>query len=135
MVMASRLAQLVLEDLERLAGARPRVMVAFSGGVDSTVLAHILQKQRRKLGGLRLVHVDHGLQSVSRDWSRHCEAQARAWKVEFTSLAAKLTIRRGESPEAAARDARYALLARELRAGEVLVTAQHQDDQVETLLL
>jgi len=134
-VMASRLAQLVLEDLERLAGARPRVMVAFSGGLDSTVLAHALIKQRRKLGGLRLVHIDHGLQPASRDWSRHCGAQARVWKVEFTSLAAKLTLRRGESPEAAARDARYALLARELRAGEVLVTAQHQDDQAETLLL
>lgn len=135
MVMASRFAQLVLEDLERLAGARPRVVAAFSGGLDSTVLAHALIKQRRKLGGLRLVHIDHGLQPASRDWSRHCGAQARAWKVEFKSLAAKLTIRRGESPEAAARDARYALLARELRTGEVLVTAQHQDDQVETLLL
>ena len=51
--------------LLELAGPKPRVGVAFSGGVDSTVLAHLLVKQRRKLGGLRLLHVDHGLQAAS----------------------------------------------------------------------
>ena len=58
--------------LLELAGPKPRVALAFSGGVDSTVLAHLLVKQRRKLGGLRLLHVDHGLQAASGEWSRHC---------------------------------------------------------------
>ena len=121
--------------LLELAGPRPRVVVAFSGGLDSTVLAHRLAAQRRKLGGLRLVHVDHGLQPMSQDWSRHCARQARAWRLPFVSLPARVNPARGESLEAAARDARYALLAKELAPGEVLVTAQHLDDQVETLLL
>jgi tRNA(Ile)-lysidine synthase len=121
--------------LVRLTGARPRVVVAFSGGVDSTVLAHALVRARRKLGGLRLVHVDHRLQAASAQWSRRCARQARAWGVAFVGLRAHIHLDRGHSPEAAARDARYALLAATMQPGEVLVTAHHQDDQVETLLL
>jgi tRNA(Ile)-lysidine synthase len=121
--------------LLELTGPKPKVVIAYSGGLDSTVLAHRLSKQRRELGGLRLVHVDHGLQATSKDWSRHCARQARAWRLPFVSLSARLDPARGDSLEAAARDARYALLALELAPGEVLVTAQHRDDQVETLLL
>ncbi|HEX6398224.1 MAG TPA: tRNA lysidine(34) synthetase TilS [Steroidobacteraceae bacterium] len=121
--------------LLELTGPRPHVAVAFSGGIDSTVLAHALAKRRRRLGSLRLLHVDHGLQAASHDWSRHCARVARSLGVPFVSLEATIRRKRGESPEAAARDARYALLEMVLEPGEVLVTAQHRDDQVETLLL
>jgi tRNA(Ile)-lysidine synthase len=120
--------------LAALAGRTPRVMVAFSGGMDSTVLVHLLVKQRRKLGSLRLAHVDHGLQSASADWSRHCARLAHLWGVPILKLQARI-VRGKASPEAAARDARYALLAQVMEPGEVLVTAQHRDDQAETLLL
>lgn len=116
-------------------GPKPRIAVAYSGGLDSTALAHALLKNRRQLGSLRLLHVDHGLQAASAGWSRHCARMAKRWKLPFVSLRAKLQVKRGESIEAAARDARYELLGNELAAGEILVTAQHQDDQAETLLL
>jgi tRNA(Ile)-lysidine synthase len=125
----------VVETLLRLTGKRPQVLVAFSGGIDSTVLAHALVAHRRKFASLRIAHVDHGLQAASGEWSRHCARQARVWRLPFVSLRADIQRRRGESPEAAARDARYALLASAMRPGEVLVTAQHEDDQAETLLL
>jgi tRNA(Ile)-lysidine synthase len=118
-----------------LAGSKPRVAVAFSGGLDSTVLAHALLKARRKFANLRLLHVDHGLQSASAGWARHCAGLARRWRVPIVVMRASIARRKGESPEAAARDARYSLLAQALEPGEVLVTAQHQDDQAETLLL
>ncbi len=121
--------------LIELVGLKPRVALAFSGGVDSTVLAHLLVKQRRKLGGLRLMHVDHGLQVASGEWSRHCAQMARTWRVPFVPLKAHIVRPTGVSPEAAARDARYRLLFEAMEPGEVLVTAQHRDDQVETLLL
>ena len=122
-------------SLLKLTGPKPLVAVAFSGGIDSTVLAHALVKQRRRLGGLRLVHVDHGLQAASGDWSKHCAQQARAWRVPFLALRVKVARGRGESPEAAARAARYAALSKAMKPGEVLVTAQHLNDQAETLLL
>ena len=121
--------------LLNLTGPRPHVAVAFSGGIDSTVLAHALAKRRKSFASLRLLHVDHGLQAASHDWSRHCARVARSLRLPFVSLEATIRRRRGESPEAAARDARYALLEMVLEPGEVLVTAQHRDDQVETLLL
>ncbi len=118
-----------------LTGPKPRIVIAFSGGVDSTFLAHALIRQRRKFASIRLAHVDHRLQKASAGWSKHCARLARAWKVPFESLTAHIPRDTGESPEAAARDARYTLLARAMETGEVLVTAQHRDDQVETLLL
>jgi tRNA(Ile)-lysidine synthase len=124
-----------VESLLKLAGRNPRIVVAFSGGIDSTVLVHALARQRRLLGALRLVHIDHGLQAASAEWARRCVRQARAWKLPISVLRARIARARGESPEAAAREARYALLAKDLSPGEVLVTAQHRDDQVETLLL
>src|SRR5688572_2524813 len=125
----------VVTHLDELAGTRPRVVVAFSGGVDSTWLAYALARQRRKLASLRLVHVDHRLQAASAEWARHCARVARGLRLPLLVLRANIERKRGESPEAAARAARYALLAQSLEPGEVLVTAQHRDDQVETLLL
>ncbi|MEJ0084437.1 MAG: tRNA lysidine(34) synthetase TilS [Pseudomonadota bacterium] len=124
---ASRLIELV--------GTQPRVAVAFSGGIDSTALAHALVAGRRKVASLRLLHVDHGLQVASAQWTRHCARMARSWRLPFVALRADIKRKRGDSPEAAAREARYALLSQAMEPGEVLVTAQHRDDQVETLLL
>jgi tRNA(Ile)-lysidine synthase len=124
-----------LVRLRELTGEPPRVVVAFSGGMDSTVLAHALIASRRRFARLRLVHIDHGLQSASAEWARRCAALARQWRVPFVSFRADIVRKRGESPEAAARSARYALLANAMQTGEVLVTAQHRDDQAETVLL
>src|SRR5262245_54282680 len=92
-------------QLLSLTGPRPHVAVAFSGGIDSTVLAHALAKRRRSFTTLRLLHVDHGLQAASHDWSRHCARVARSLRLPFVALEATIRRRPGESPEAAARDA------------------------------
>lgn len=133
--MGTRLKFDAVTRLIELAGVRPRIAVAFSGGVDSTALAFALVQARGKFAQLRLLHVDHGLQSASAEWSSHCARLAREWRVSFVGLRAEIKRKRGDSPEASARDARYALLAQAMEPGEVLVTAQHRDDQAETLLL
>jgi tRNA(Ile)-lysidine synthase len=133
--MGTRLNFEPVKPLIELVGVKPRVAIAFSGGVDSTALAYALVRAHRKFASLRLLHVDHGLQAASAQWSRQCARLARSWRVPFVGLRADIERRRGESPEAVARAARYSLLAQAMEPGEVLVTAQHRDDQVETLLL
>jgi tRNA(Ile)-lysidine synthase len=119
-------------------GAGPwRCCVAWSGGLDSTVLLHAFVQLRRAQSQLQLraIHVDHGLQAASRDFRLHCARVARALRVDLKVLRTKVVVAKGESVEEAARDARYALLAAELQPGEWLLTAQHADDQLETVLL
>lgn len=114
--------------------------MAFSGGVDSLALLAALVAVRasqalRARVALRAVHVDHGLNPRSGLWARQCRRQCRALGVPLRVRRARLVLPRGASPEAVAREARYALLAAELRVGEVLLAAHHVDDQLETMLL
>jgi tRNA(Ile)-lysidine synthase len=108
--------------------------VAFSGGLDSTVLLHLLAglAQRQQLPPLRAVHVQHGLQAAAQAWPAHCQRVCAALKVPL--LLREVQVQAGASLERAARDARYAAFAELLGAGELLLTAQHRDDQAETLL-
>ncbi|MDQ1303338.1 MAG: tRNA(Ile)-lysidine synthase [Pseudomonadota bacterium] len=110
--------------------------VALSGGRDSSVLLHALAGLReRARWQLRAVHVDHGLQSGADAWARHCARLCSALDVPL-QLRQVVTARdAGHGIEAAARDARYAAFRAGIRPGEWLLTAHHEDDQLETVLL
>ncbi len=111
------------------------ICVAFSGGVDSTALLAALAARARARLRLRALHVNHGLHPGADAWSAHCQSLARRLAVPLKVIAVKVPRTRGASLEAQARDARYAALARELQAGEVLLTAHQADDQLETVFL
>jgi tRNA(Ile)-lysidine synthase len=117
------------------AAARPRLCVAFSGGLDSSALLAALAPSRRASFQVRAVHVDHRLRPDSARWAAHCRRVARSLGITLNVLTAEVRAARGESLEAAARRERYALLAAALAPGEALLTAHHQDDQLETVLL
>lgn len=108
------------------------LLVAFSGGRDSTALLHAASR----LGWprLRAVHVNHGLQASADAWAAQALATARALGVPCEVV--RVNVGRGgrAGPEANARDARYLAFASHMRAGEVLLTAHHADDQAETVL-
>ena len=106
--------------------------LAYSGGVDSRVLLHLLSQLDLDV---RAIYVDHGLQQDSADWAQQCEYICKRHGVPFISVAVDARAASRESPEAAARVARYKALAEYIKAGHCLLTAQHQDDQAETLLL
>lgn len=109
--------------------------VAFSGGLDSTVLLHALSSIRTEHDiSLRAIHVDHGLHPDSASWSSHCIHVASALGVDCAVLRVSVC-NDGQGMEAAAREARYAALAEALGENEWLLTAQHADDQAETVLL
>jgi len=109
-----------------------RVRVAFSGGLDSTVLLHALMKAGVK--DLAAVHVHHGLQAVADDWVSHCEQACAALGVPL-QVSRVAVEDAGHGIEAAAREARYAALRAGLQSGDTLATAHHRDDQAETVLL
>lgn len=112
--------------------------VALSGGLDSTVLLTALAGLRRegRLGWpLRACHVDHALHPDSADWASACARLAATLDVSLQAATVDARPAPGESPEAAARSARYAALRDALAPGEVLLTAHHADDQWETILL
>ena len=111
------------------------VCVAFSGGADSTALLAALAQLKRPPLRLRALHVDHRLHPHSSSWAAHCRRVARALGVPLRVRTANVARARGESLEAAARAARYGLLATALAPHEALLTAHHQDDQLETVLL
>jgi len=135
----ARLAE-QLGALEKTAGRPRRYVIAFSGGLDSTVLLHALaalreSEQRYAAVPVIAIHVDHGLQADSLTWRDHCEQVAAGFAVEFRSLSVTVDLNVGSGPEASARDARYAALYGTLEDGDWLLSAHHRDDQAETLLL
>jgi len=107
-------------------------VLAYSGGVDSQVLLHLLS-----LTGLNIsaVYIDHGLQTQSADWAEHCRQQCLQFNIPFQIIKVNGAAAKGESPEAAARLVRYAALKNLIQKDAGLLTAQHQDDQAETVLL
>lgn len=111
-------------------------VIAYSGGLDSHALLHACAALRAEHAlHLRAIHIDHGLQSVSAHWAEHCRRVCDDLAIPFTCVSLQLQIPAGASLEAVAREARYAVFREHLHAGEMLLTAHHQDDQAETLLL
>ncbi len=114
--------------------ASPKWWVAFSGGLDSSVLLHALARLAggQALPPIAAIHVHHGLQVAADDWSAHCRAVCERLGVPLQVV--RVRVAAGASLERAAREARYAAFADCLGEGELLLTAQHRDDQAETLL-
>lgn len=116
----------------------PRYWIAFSGGVDSHVLLHLCTRLRAAephWPEIRAVHVHHGLRPEAEAWAGHCEKTCHQLLVPFTLLRVDARAAPGESPEEAARRARYKAIGATIGPGDVVLTAQHADDQAETLLL
>lgn len=116
------------------ADAAPALHVAFSGGLDSTVLLHLLiaLSKRQPLPPIQAIHVHHGLQATADAWPEHCHQVCTALGVPLR--VERVQVRNGASLEDAARQARYATFTQILAPGEWLLAAQHRDDQAETLL-
>ncbi len=122
--------------LEQFPAVR-RYWVAYSGGCDSHVLLHALVALRSRLVGVTLcaLHVNHELHPQASAWSAHCQAVCDALEVPLTQISVDARGVKGESPEAAARAARYRAFAGILEKDDGLLLAHHRDDQAETLLL
>jgi len=109
----------------------PAWHIAFSGGLDSTVLLHLLANSE-SIPPLSAVHVHHGLQAAADAWPSHCQSICDHLGVPL--LVMRVQVQPGASLEGAAREARYQAFTEVMGAGAVMLTAQHREDQAETLL-
>lgn len=125
-----------LKSVSEALSSQRKILVAFSGGLDSTVLLHQLVCLREREPGLQLraIHIHHGLSANADSWVEHCQQVCAGWQVPLDVVKVRL-VDKGLGIEAHAREARYSAFRDALKAGEVLVTAQHLDDQCETFLL
>ncbi len=110
-----------------------KYVIAFSGGCDSVVLLHAAANLI-KHDKLLAVHINHGLQKHAESWNQFCESFTGRLNIPYIALYAQLD-GLTSNLEAQARRARYDLLASQLGKTDYLLTAHHQDDQAETLLL
>ena len=113
--------------------------VAFSGGADSTAL--LLACVQQWPGQVRAIHIHHGLQEAADHFAKHCQQTCHQLHVPLVQCKVNAKHEAGQSPEDAARRARYGAISEAVRTHPDLqgvtdvAVAQHADDQVETLLL
>jgi len=124
----------LLPQLRRLKEEN-RCLVGYSGGLDSTVLLHLLAGLREQFDAqLIAIHINHGLQPDADDWQQYCSDVCEQLDIPLQAFRVEID-RDTASLEAAAREARHAAFAERMQPGDLLVTAHHRNDQAETLLL
>lgn len=114
------------------------LLLGFSGGLDSTVLLHLLVQLRDAghIAPFTAMHVHHGLHAQADQWVSHAQRISQMHGVPLLIEHVEVGPDTGRTGvEAAARDARYTALASRMEEGGVLVTAHQRDDQAETFLI
>jgi tRNA(Ile)-lysidine synthase len=129
------LARVCVLDVDSVPGP---IAVAYSGGLDSSVLLHLAHAYAHAHGiELLAFHIHHGISPNAEQWLQYCEANCARLGVRFDARRVTLVDRDTHGTEQAARLERYAALGALCRAhaAPVLLTAHHRDDQAETVLL
>lgn len=112
----------------------PSIIIAYSGGLDSTVLLHLMAQSKYKKQ-LTAVHINHGLMPDADKWARHCQQTCQQLDVPIHVEKVAVNKQHPQGPEAAAREARYGALLKHTTTKTIFLTGHHQDDQAETMLL
>jgi len=125
--------------LSRHLNPNQSILLALSGGLDSSVLLHLLAAAKQIIPfQLHAMHVHHGLSPNADAWADFCMQQCQLLNVPLEIVRVQLDLNAKQGIEAAARQLRYEALFDSKENGiapNFVVTAHHQDDQAETLLL
>ena len=124
--------------LARVSTSARRIAIAYSGGLDSSVLLHLASSYSRDHGlELFAFHIHHGFSKNADNWLAHCERECAALGIRLDARRIQVQAIERDGVEQAARTSRYAALGElcRLHSVSLLLTAHHQDDQAETVLL
>jgi len=113
------------------------IIVAYSGGIDSHVLLHLVAELRHEFPQHQYSakHIHHGLSKQADRWAEHCKQTCVELGLEFQTEKVEVDLNSNCGLEAAAREARYKGLLNETRPNTSILLGQHADDQLETFLL
>ncbi|QJC34111.1 tRNA lysidine(34) synthetase TilS [Enterobacteriaceae endosymbiont of Donacia cinerea] len=111
-----------------------KILIAYSGGIDSTVLLYNLFKLRKRYPLLlRAIYINHNLHYKSNNWMKNCFLQCKKWNILF--IHKNINIKEKNNVEQCARKKRYQIFQNIIKKNEVLLTAHHLDDQCENFFL
>ncbi|BGI51324.1 MAG: tRNA lysidine(34) synthetase TilS [Buchnera aphidicola (Ceratovacuna japonica)] len=113
-----------------------KILIAYSGGLDSTVLLHqliILKKKKLKKIKIRAIHINHNISKNSKYWKKHCIKECKKNKIKL--ILKKIKKKYKNNLENNLRKERYKIIKKELLEDEIIITGHHLNDQCETLLL
>ena len=126
---------LTIDYLQQSIDFKKKIYIAFSGGIDSSVLVDILGKNASKLKlNITVIHVNHNISSNSLTWMKHCKEFCSKLGLNFISEEVNI-ISSGGGIESAARKARYKIFSKYLNNEEQILTAHHMNDVTETIFL
>tara|TARA_B000000460_G_scaffold53197_1_gene35155 strand:+ start:858 stop:1823 length:966 start_codon:yes stop_codon:yes gene_type:complete len=112
------------------------IVIAYSGGGDSSALLHFCYELKQKnilLGNLSAIHINHSLNNEAEVWEKHCKNFCEERDIQL--YCKKIFIDSKKSGlESAARQERYKIFANRLQSGDQLLLAHHADDVAETIL-
>ncbi len=134
--MTTALHEILDQALAQFAEAHSapkRLVIALSGGADSTALLVAASKHLSHRYPMLALHGDHQLNPDSAAWAEHCRMLCQGLGVPIQ--VGSLSVADQGNLEAAARQARYEFFLEHLEAGDVLLLGHHLQDQAETFLL
>ncbi|WP_343188290.1 tRNA lysidine(34) synthetase TilS [Buchnera aphidicola (Ceratoglyphina bambusae)] len=127
--------KLLIENIIKYIKPNQKILVSYSGGLDSTVLLYQLieLKKKNKKIKIRAIHINHSINKNSDIWSYHCYKQCKKNNIKI--ILKKINKKYKNNIECSLRIHRYKIIKKELLKREILMTAHHLNDQCETLIL
>ena len=109
------------------------ILVAYSGGIDSTALLYLANKFSKKHNkNIKAIHVNHNINIKSKNWENHCQVFCNNLNIPLIIRSINIDIKPGQSTEEIARQERYKAINLTTSQHTLLMTGHHIDDQVET---
>ncbi len=118
----------IQSSVSEVTSSSDQYVIAISGGVDSAVLTHIFHKLELNF---RTVFINHN-QKRSKELKQSAQALSDILKLNHKCIETDLEI---DSSETLMREARYEALNNDIDEKEILVTAHHRDDKIETFFI
>lgn len=124
----------MIEEIKKILNKKKYFLLSYSGGLDSTVLLHLLLQLNKKINiYFRAIHVNHKLHIDSNSWSNHCKKECLKYNIPL--IIENIHLNKKNNIESEARSMRYQAIYKHVLSQEVILTAHNLNDQCETFLL